>query len=725
MSMRLSIYTIWLLFAAYFLMFVLSSMSKPEKQIPAVALSNELAALETKQPLTIGNELQVRERHRIQSRALPKPKFFIIHSLFCFLIFFAVLYWQDNRRIAATCLLLWLALVVYMVFNIHKMQIALYGPGNIRAFLESRWLVFFSMFLNIGIMAMIARLIRYTRNERESALNNANKQLQENYRIKEAFSQKLQEEVDEQTEQLQAKNELLHSQAEALRNNDIQKTRLFAGISHELRTPITLIQGPLEQLTLSDSLAEHEKNNVDMALRNTRRLHGFVEDILDLTKINYGELRVQVREINISDWLKELVEEFGFSAKEKNIYLELYCPPRLVTHIDSKQFRKVVSILLHNALKFTPNNGHIDVSLEIRRNELILNVSDSGPGLSNNDIENCFDLFYQSPSHQHIEGTGIGLNLAKEITKLHTGSITATNNSHGGAMFTIKLPYQAEKHIISGKPIQASTTKPGHVKLNSEDLSEKPHVLFVEDNLDMQNYISDRLKAQFTVKCVNNGEEALTSIKDKIPDLVLSDWMMPKMDGITLLNHVRDNPETATLPVIILSGASDIEKKRLGYASLVDDYLVKPVDIEELILKITSAIRYHQQLFIGNFSAYTQPIETDNSTQEKEVSEKDDYIERIEYIINENLSDPLFDSEALASAMNMTLKTLSRKLVKNTELTPGLYIRHYRLKKALELKDAGVHTTQKELAFAVGFKSPGYFNKLLKQFAAQPANHRN
>lgn len=619
-----------------------------------------------------------------------------------------MLNWQDNRKTSIGCFSLWLLLITYMAIHISKTQVTPYGAGNIREFVEDRWLVFVSMFLNVGIMAAIAKRINSTRRERENALNDASQQLQENYRIKEAFNLQLQEEVDLQTEQLKNQNQLLLSQAEALRNADAEKSRLFAGISHELRTPITLIQGPLELMKTQAQLKGSDKNNLDMALRNTKHLHNFAEEILDLSTTNKGGLRIQQKSIDVSLWLKELVSEFSFSAKEKNIQLDLHCQSHVTSNIDPKQFRKAISILLHNALKFTPKNGSIRVSLAVINDKLVFEFVDSGPGLSQQDKKLCFDLFYQSPAHSQIEGTGIGLNLAKEITARHEGEIIADNNRQGGATFTIKLPHNSNKQVISiNRYHDVNTWQPEPSSLQTQ----APYVLYVEDNKDMRDYINHSLKKNFIVCSVSNGEEALESINNRIPDLVLTDWMMPKMDGISLLNRIRDDEVTATLPVIILSGASSIEKKRLGYASLADDYLVKPVDTEELILKIFAAIRYHQKM------SSVCPPSISPVIIHKDKATNDPYIAAIESIIEKNLSDTFFDSEILASTMNTTLKTLSRKLDKITGLTPGLFIREYRLTKALEFQKQEKFSTKKELAFAVGFKSSAYFNKLLKQFS--------
>ncbi|MBG0858753.1 MAG: response regulator [Bacteroidales bacterium] len=540
----------------------------------------------------------------------------------------------------------------------------------------------------------------------------------------------LEGQIKEHTAELERKNL-------QLAETDRLKTDFFTGISHEIRTPLSLIIDPLEKLSGKEGLDEKTSGIIEIMQRNAQRLMQLVTQLLDISRLDAGKMKITLIEGDLIKHLRMLVYEFLSLAESRQIkYIAELPDYEFVTLFDRDKIEKVVSNLLSNAFKFTPQDGTVKCTVEILRNEegktkdtLKIRVSDSGSGISREHLGRIFDRFYRVEGINEYGGTGIGLTITQELIRLMHGEITVVSEKDTGSEFSVTIPLGSEhldedEYVIIGKE-EAAPEKPVNTmrsiltKAGTELPREgKMSLLIIEDNADLRNYLQSNLSDEYNVMCSENGGTGLHTAFTMMPDLIVTDIMMPDLDGISLCDRLKNNELTSHIPVILLSAKSTLADKIKGLESGADDYIIKPFSIDELKIRISNLMSLREKLRLkysnlGRFTARKDNIK----------SVDDRFMEKVIHIIEENVRDFDFSVALLHEKAGMSRMHLTRKLKILTGLTPGILIRNIRLEKSAELilHKAGNMT---EIANSVGFSNPSYFTKSFRQyFGVSPKNY--
>ncbi len=544
-----------------------------------------------------------------------------------------------------------------------------------------------------------------------------------------------------------------HFQAERLAEVDKLKSRFFANISHEFRTPLTLILGPANQMkeSIKDPATLQKLNLIK---NNANKLYGLVNQLLDFSKVESGAMKLHVSNGDIITFLRRIVMSFESWAERKKIDLEFTSDTDSVEgFFDADKLEKIVNNLLSNALKFTPDGASVSVSVSIdptltlplvrggndisplirgrerggqkgnRDGMVVISVSDTGSGIPAEHLPNIFNRFYRADDSHHVEGTGIGLALVWELTQLHHGSVTVDSTLGKGSTFTVKIPidqgrYSAEEIvaipsetenavIVESSPVYASS-----IAENSTD--GKPIVLVVEDNPDLRAYIREFLTADYAVNEAGNGKEGLERATEVIPDIVISDVMMPEMDGFELCRALKQDVRTSHVPVILLTARAGTDSKIEGLEIGADDYVTKPFDSKELLARVKNLIEQRKQLR-QKFSAgvVLKPGEVAVTSLD------DSLLKKVMDVVEKNLGDENFSVEELAREACLSQRHLARKLQALTNLKPSEFIQYVRLQRSRELleKNAG---SIADIAYKVGFGSPSYFSSCFRERFGYP-----
>ena len=538
-----------------------------------------------------------------------------------------------------------------------------------------------------------------------------------------------------QRERLTSKLKLEHLELEKVQEIDKVKTNFFANISHEFRTPITLILGPLKEM-YNGTFKGDQKATLGVMMRNGRRLLRLINQLLDLSKLEVGKMSLQTSQSNLVQVLKEIASAHESSAKGKKIKFTLYFEvEELILFIDQEKIEKIFHNILSNAFKFTKENGEVILHLRVENNlQAVISIKDTGIGIPSHELDKVFDRFYQVDSSQtrDYEGSGLGMAVAKELVELHHGTISVESREGIGSTFIVRLPLGKE-HLRKEEIIDADdfiTTKE-----DSQDLKEEgnivtaesgiekttipsehlPVLLVVEDNADMRRYICKTLSDQYQIIEAENGKTGVTLAKESVPDLIISDIMMPEMDGYKLCEIIKTNELTSHIPIILLTAKADRESKLTGLETGADDYLSKPFDADELKLIVRNRIEERRKMrerFAKEITLEPRQIAI-TSFDEKFLTRVLDIVEK--YIGEENFSIDQLSREAGYSNMHFY-----RKIKALTGQTPSQFLRTIRLKRAAELlRKKSDNVTQ--IAYSVGFNSLSYFNKCFKeQFGVTP-----
>ncbi len=586
----------------------------------------------------------------------------------------------------------------------------------------------------------------------------------------------------ERERELARKNALLEAQAAQLQALDIAKTRFFANVSHELRTPLTLTIGPLEDLQARGGRDSQEERWIDIALRNSRRLLRLVNQILDVAKLEAGQMQLQPRPLDLSTYVRGLVSAFGSVAERKRIALSLETPPSLKGLFDADAIEKILTNLLSNAVKFTPDGGAVRVLVEQSTKgetpAVSMRVIDTGPGIPKAQLEHVFERFYQvDESDARLQaGTGIGLALVKELVELHGGAITAESDPRG-TMFTVLIPFgevaQAASLSPSGTLITGATKIPLRPTLDTPvgsrggdllDQSDVPAMLVVDDSDDLRAYIRDHFRKEFRVVEARDGAEGIEAARRELPDVVVSDVMMPGTDGFTLVRTLRESPETDYLAIVLLTAQAEDEKKLTGLQSGADEYLVKPFDMRELDVRVRNLIAARRRLrdrFVvegvrmGEVGVNAAPAAVEAGTSDGNGGELEgphagsdaesdaghtepdapsraplspsdqQFRDRVHRVIMEAMSNPEFGVAELADAVAQDRSHLFRRVKQVFGTSPSNLLRQCRLDAGarLLLEERG---TVADVAYAVGFNSVSYFCQCFQQqFGDTPASYRS
>ena len=517
--------------------------------------------------------------------------------------------------------------------------------------------------------------------------------------------------------QLQEETFQKRKEAEKLLELDRIKTEFFTNISHEFRTPLTLIIGPLEKLMDADQIESVQKQ-YNLIHKNAKKLLSLINQLLDLSSIDAGKVKLEIEVVDLINFTKGILASFQSLAEDKNIRLEFSSDnENLDIYIDKDKMEKIISNLLSNALKFTNEDGRISVSIIKKDSKVEISVEDSGIGIGEEDIKNIFNRFYKAKSSTIQEGTGIGLALVKELVEIHYGTISVESKLNEGTKFHIEIPQHEELYkncFVKNKPADDSKYKTSGQKFEENKKTENeipvdaPRILVVEDNKDLLNFIKENINTQYAVYESSNGKEGAEKAFEIIPDLIISDIKMPEMDGIELCEKIKADERTSHIPVILLTARSTLENKVEGLETGADDYITKPFKIQELRVRVNNLIEQRKKLreqFRKEFLLEPKDIKVTSSDEK--------FLNRILEILEQNYSNENFTSDEFSKKAGLSRMQLHRKLHALTDQSTSEFIRNFRLKRSLKLL-AVKKGNISEIAFEVGFSNPSYFTECFK-----------
>ena len=493
------------------------------------------------------------------------------------------------------------------------------------------------------------------------------------------------------------------------------KMQFLINATHDIRSPLTLIMEPLKKLKERLGNAEEYQADIDTIDRNAQRLLTLVNQILDKRRLDKHQMNLSCRETNLVEFSQGLVSLFTYNANLRGINIRLEMPETPVNAwIDRNKLDKAIANLLSNAFKYTPNGGEIIFRIEKQDKKVLLYVIDSGKGLGkNDDAKTLFERFYQgkNSADMHLGGSGIGLNLCRSIVRLHGGDVTARNREDGtsGACFIIELPLGKEhlkdSQINSDYVVNGKKPQRGAASRNSK-------ILLVDDDIEICRYLKSELSDWYRFVICNNGKEALKQLLSGDFDLVVSDVVMPEMDGITLLRNIKGNANISHVPVIMLTSKSEISDRLEGIKLGADAYLAKPFSLEELHLTIDNLIDNVRRLK-GKF---TGALKQDDKVEKVEVKGYDEELmERIMKVVNENLSDSDFNVEKMCDEVGVSRTQLHRKLKEMTGVPTSEFLRNIRLNEAARLiRERKINITQ--VSYMVGFANNSHFSTAFKKY---------
>ena len=532
------------------------------------------------------------------------------------------------------------------------------------------------------------------------------------------------------------------------------KLQFFINISHEIRTPMTLIINPLEKLLADKRDGELHKTYL-MIYRNAQRILRLINQLMDVRKLDKGQMFMKFRETDMVGFIADLMQTFEYMARKKNIrFVFKHEMPQLKVWIDLNNFDKVLMNILSNAFKYTPDGGEVQVSLstgrDITRRDALRDyfeivITDSGIGIDRNKIERIFERFYQIDNDvtKSNFGTGIGLHLSRSLVQLHHGIIFAENREDApGSRFIIRIPLGSahlrtdELETVDADTVMFHTVdKPVLAKLEEELMMEEEEpqtgtkaktrlrILVVEDEIEIKAYLKSELSDEYKVETCNNGKEAYDLILRDTPDLVISDVMMPEMDGLALCRKIKQNTNVNHVPIILLTAKSKPEDTLEGMETGADAYMVKPFNTELLKRTIANLIA-NRRLLRNKFSGAQQQEDKIEKITMKSGDEI--LMGKIMKVVNEHLDDPTLNVEMLASEVGLSRVHVHRKLKELTNLSTRDFIKNIRLQQAATLLAQDHKLTVSEIAYATGYTNLSHFSSSFREkYGMSPKEYMN
>lgn len=522
---------------------------------------------------------------------------------------------------------------------------------------------------------------------------------------------------------------------------DLQQRKLafFTNITHELRTPLTLIIGPTLRLIEKFKKDEEVSRQLSLIRKNAEKQLKLINELLDLRKFEAGKMDLKIKEENLADLVHQVSSYFSDHALIHNIDLKTICPNKqLSVWIDKDKMEKVLVNLLSNAFKFTPDGGLVRVDVEDLTNEgkpyVRILVADSGIGITKDALAHVFDPYYSSSRSNLQNSTGIGLSLSKEIVELHHGRLTVASVEGEGAEFVLEIPLgnqhfsadqldeRQESEEVQNTDARLFTNNASKRKKQApkRKTDDAPIILIVEDNDELRQFLKQDLEERYQVFDANNGSVALALALEKQPDLIISDVMMPVMDGIELCKQLKDNEKTSHIPIILLTAKSTIENRIEGLESGADSYIPKPFHPDHLDVRIRKLIEQRSKMQVKNtndFVKYTHTTAPQFKIEVKEkelVSSNELFLKKAVSIVERNLANSEFNVDRFSELIGMNYFQLHRKLKALTNMTTNDFIQHVRLKVAANLLLKNKYTIT-EICYEVGFSSPSYFTKCFRE----------
>ncbi len=505
-------------------------------------------------------------------------------------------------------------------------------------------------------------------------------------------------------------------EAEKIKDVNKLKSQFFSHISHEFRTPMTLILGPLDEM-LRKSTNPEEVKQLKVMQSNGRKLLRLINDLLELSRFDEGALNLNLSEGDIHILLKTIVSSFHSQAAQKNIVIASNIPAEpLIISFDAQKIETIIINLVANAIKFSPVRGNISVDLQHNFTRLEITVTNSGSEIPQEQLDKIFERYYQRENHDTSEGQGIGLALSKELATMHGGSIHVTSDKDGTS-FTLSIPASlVEKPREVPLPEIGEQDQVPSDSIELESASRKPVVLIVEDSDQLRAFLRRILIDDFDLLEAPNGKEGLRIALESVPDLIISDIMMPEMDGRQLCYMVKTTEVTSHIPVLLLTALADLDSKLEGLELGADYYLAKPFEPRELLTVSGNLISQRRKLR----EHFSKKILL-KSQEWQGVNADELFLQKLMSFVEANLSDPDFSIDALQKELGISRMQLHRKLKALTDKSATDFIRTVRLKIAAERLQNGVDNVS-QIAYQVGFNSLSYFTKCFKeQFGVLPS----
>lgn len=503
------------------------------------------------------------------------------------------------------------------------------------------------------------------------------------------------------------------------------KLQFFTNISHELRTPLTLIADPVNYIIHDDNLNSQQRSMLQIVQRNVLVLTQLVSEILDFRKVQNGKMELRLSDFNLTESMKQWIKLFSASAQKKHIVISMDAPDTIMLRADQDKIERICYNLLSNALKYTSEGGEISLTAKEENGRVMISVADNGCGISSDELPYIFDRFYQAKNAGR--GTGIGLAIVKAFTELHHGEVSATSIEGKGSTFTIHIPVR-QKGEVTNQPtekieqlVEPSSAEevPNQARHIDELIqpyqTDKPEVLIIDDNIDIRTYLRSVLSEKYNVSEAADGKVGLELARKIVPDIVLSDIMMPVMDGLAFCQQLKTDKAISHIPVILLTARSLDEQRAEGYEHGADAYLSKPFSLRLLLSRIDNLIESRKKLN-QTWSKGVEDDEIGNISNEIDKS----FLKQLRKIIQENLADSDLSVEQIGDEIGLSRVQLYRKVKALTGYSPVEIVRKARLTRARHLLQTTERTVS-EVAYAVGFSTPSYFSKCYKdEFGENP-----
>ena len=503
------------------------------------------------------------------------------------------------------------------------------------------------------------------------------------------------------------------------------KLQFFTNISHELRTPLTLIADPVNYIIHDDNLNSQQRSMLQIVQRNVLVLTQLVSEILDFRKVQNGKMELRLSDFNLTESMKQWIMLFSVSAQKKHIAISMDAPDTIMLRADQDKIERICYNLLSNALKYTSEGGEISLMAKEEDGRVMISVADNGCGISSDELPYIFDRFYQAKNAGR--GTGIGLAIVKAFTELHHGEVSATSIEGKGSTFTIHIPVR-QKGEVTNQPtekieqlVEPSSAEevPNQARHIDELIqpyqTDKPEVLIIDDNIDIRTYLRSVLSEKYNVSEAADGKAGLELARKIVPDIVLSDIMMPVMDGLAFCQQLKTDKAISHIPVILLTARSLDEQRAEGYEHGADAYLSKPFSLRLLLSRIDNLIESRKKLN-QTWSKGVEDDEIGNISNEIDKS----FLKQLRKIIQENLANSDLSVEQIGDEIGLSRVQLYRKVKALTGYSPVEIVRKARLTRARHLLQTTERTVS-EVAYAVGFSTPSYFSKCYKdEFGENP-----
>lgn len=503
------------------------------------------------------------------------------------------------------------------------------------------------------------------------------------------------------------------------------KLQFFTNISHELRTPLTLIADPVNYIIHDDNLNSQQRSMLQIVQRNVLVLTQLVSEILDFRKVQNGKMELRLSDFNLAESMKQWIMLFSVSAQKKHIAISMDAPDTIMLRADQDKIERICYNLLSNALKYTSEGGEISLMAKEEGGRVMISVADNGCGISSDELPYIFDRFYQAKNAGR--GTGIGLAIVKAFTELHHGEVSATSVEGKGSTFTIHIPVRQKgevtnqptekvEQLVEPSSAQEVPNQARHIdELIQPYQTDKPEVLIIDDNIDIRTYLRSVLSEKYNVSEAADGKAGLELARKIVPDIVLSDIMMPVMDGLAFCQQLKTDKAISHIPVILLTARSLDEQRAEGYEHGADAYLSKPFSLRLLLSRIDNLIESRKKLN-QTWSKGVEDDEIGNISNEIDKS----FLKQLRKIIQENLANSDLSVEQIGDEIGLSRVQLYRKVKALTGYSPVEIVRKARLTRARHLLQTTERTVS-EVAYAVGFSTPSYFSKCYKdEFGENP-----